>query len=106
MNLLDEDWDDIGIRNRIHIKKLQLIMKSYRLRYKHRQARARILENGGRDDGDDDDDDLSDYQPSELSEVLEKMSDSEEDNLDEEVQYCCRHPLRSRPQLHTMLFRL
>jgi hypothetical protein len=82
---LDEDWEDMGIRNRIHVKKLQLIMKSFRLRYKHRQSRAHMLENGGRSGAEDDEDDFSDYQPSELSDVLEKMTDSEDDNLEAEV---------------------
>jgi hypothetical protein len=70
---------DLGIRNRFHLRKLQLILKSYRIRYERRKERQ-----SGKGDDDDDEDLLSEYAPSELSAILaaqdaqvDHMSDGE-----------------------------
>ena len=68
INLTDNDWTEIGIINKIQIKKLQIVMKSYRIRYQ------RKLNGEG-----DDDDDLSEYSPSELSELVGQYQESDED---------------------------
>lgn len=66
INLTDNDWSEIGIINKIQIKKLQLIMKTFRIRYNRKKAGKY----------DEDDDDLSEYAPSELSDILGDDSDS------------------------------
>ena len=38
VNLADTDWSEIGIINKIQIKKLQLIMKTFRIRYQRKMA--------------------------------------------------------------------
>lgn len=68
INLTNEDWPDMGIINKFHAKKLSLILKSYRGRYQRRLEKKRDL---------DDDDDISDYAPSELSDLLAQESGSE-----------------------------
>jgi SAM domain (Sterile alpha motif) len=72
INLTDSDWAEIGIVNKIQIKKLQLIMKTFRIRFTRRQA--------GKYDPDDDD--LSDYAPSELSDILGEEDSDEEGGSD------------------------
>lgn len=76
LNLLDEDWPDMGITNKFHTKKLQLILKSYRARYQRRLQKKKDLA---------EEDDVSDYAPSELSDILaqESGSGSDQDNGDQ-----------------------
>jgi hypothetical protein len=48
VNLADEDFRDMGIHNRFHLKKLELILKSYRIRYQRKkERRIQQLQNGG-----------------------------------------------------------
>jgi hypothetical protein len=49
VNLADEDWPDMGISNKFHARKLQLILRGYRLRHQ------RVKSAGGDLDEDDDD---------------------------------------------------
>jgi hypothetical protein len=70
LNLLDEDWPDMGITNKFHTKKLQLILKSYRARYQRRLQKKKDLA---------EEDDVSDYAPSELSDILAQESGSGSD---------------------------
>ena len=61
INLSDEDWTDMGIVNRFHVRKLQLILKSYRIRYQRKKEKIEY---------DEDDELLSEYAPSELSDMI------------------------------------
>jgi len=72
VNLEDDDWEDMGIINKFHIRKLQLIMKAFRIRYQRKKDKVEV---------DEDDDLLSEYSPSELSEKIaqEDMSDDEDE---------------------------
>lgn len=88
INLTNEDWPDMGIVNKFHCKKLALILKSYRARYQRRLEKKKDL---------DDDDDISDYAPSELSDLLAQESGSETEQ--EEV---LGSPPRAYPPLYLM----
>ena len=66
----------MGIVNKFHMKKLALILKTYRARYQRRVEKKKDL---------DDDDDISDCAPSELSDLLAQESGTETEA--EEV--CC-----------------
>lgn len=70
INLSEEEWPDMGITNRFHVRKLQLILKSYRVRYQRRKDKVEV---------DEDDDLLSEISPSELSEMI-----AAEDNMDDQ----------------------
>lgn len=61
INLSDDEWADMGITNRFHVRKLQLILKSYRIRYQRKKDRVEVNE---------EDDLLSEISPSELSELI------------------------------------
>ena len=82
MNLDDDDWEDMGIINKFHVRKLQLIMKAYRIRYSRKKDKIEI---------DEEDDLLSEYSPSELSDIIrrEDVSDDEgdEESEKEEVSF-------------------
>jgi hypothetical protein len=93
VNLQDEDWSHMGITNRFHIRKLQLIMKAHRLRYQRKKEQIVV---------DEDDDLISEYTPSELSEIIDMEdqaaaagSDNDdgtsEDSYDEEEAALARH---------------
>jgi FK506-binding protein 1 len=75
INLTNDDWPDMGIVNKFHAKKLSLILKSYRSRYQRRLEKKRDL---------GEDDDVSDYAPSELSDLLAQASGSETDADEQE----------------------
>ena len=77
INLLDADWLDMGITNKFHIRKLQLIMRQYRHRYEKKKAAKR----GEEEDSDDEDELLSEYSPSELSDILAQEEFSDEDDV-------------------------
>lgn len=70
INLSEAEWTDMGITNRFHIRKLQLIMKSYRIRYQRKKDHMEV---------DDDDDLLSEYAPSELSAILAAEDERDDD---------------------------
>eukprot|EP00596_Hydrurales_sp_CCMP1899_P002065 CAMPEP_0119035170 /NCGR_PEP_ID=MMETSP1177-20130426/2125_1 /TAXON_ID=2985 /ORGANISM="Ochromonas sp, Strain CCMP1899" /LENGTH=487 /DNA_ID=CAMNT_0006993123 /DNA_START=121 /DNA_END=1581 /DNA_ORIENTATION=+ len=76
VNLQDADWGEMKIINKIHIRKLQIMMKTYRVRYRIKKEA----------DGNDEDDDLSEYSPSELSNMIdgEERSDDGSDFDEEE----------------------
>eukprot|EP00595_Chromulina_sp_UTEXLB2642_P003780 CAMPEP_0196765214 /NCGR_PEP_ID=MMETSP1095-20130614/7826_1 /TAXON_ID=96789 ORGANISM="Chromulina nebulosa, Strain UTEXLB2642" /NCGR_SAMPLE_ID=MMETSP1095 /ASSEMBLY_ACC=CAM_ASM_000446 /LENGTH=315 /DNA_ID=CAMNT_0042122885 /DNA_START=274 /DNA_END=1224 /DNA_ORIENTATION=- len=75
VNLSDDDWTDMGITNRFHIRKLQLIMKAYRLRYQRKKDRIEV---------DEDDELMSEYSPSELSEIIANEDRSEGSDYDDD----------------------
>jgi hypothetical protein len=78
INLNDEDWPDLGIVNKVHIRKLQLILKSYRYRYQQFKDKVEV---------DDDDDLVSEYSPSELSAMIRAEGlDYDESETDEDSQ--------------------
>lgn len=76
VNLEDDDWEDMGITNKFHIRKLQLIMKAYRTRFARKKDKIEV---------DEDDDLVSEYSPSELSDIIgqEDLSEEEEDSLED-----------------------
>lgn len=75
----------MGIVNRFHQRKLQLILKAFRIRYERKKDKISM---------DEDEELLSEYSPSELSDILnaEDVSDEDEedgdDDNDEEVSFC------------------
>ena len=73
VNLEDHEWEDMGITSKVHIRKLQLIMKSFRVRYQRKKDRIEV---------DDDDDLLSEVSPSELSALL-AAEDAAQDDFSE-----------------------
>lgn len=82
INLHEDEWSDMGIENRFHIRKLQLILKSYRIRYQRRKDKIEINE---------EDDLLSEISPSELSEMIagEELGEDEYSSEEESsVSYC------------------
>lgn len=83
VNLSDAEWVDMGISSKFHIRKLQLIMPQYRTRYQQRQARRAA----GREHDDNSDDDISEYSPSELSEIIAQEGISDDDDEEEQVRY-------------------
>jgi hypothetical protein len=79
VNLTDDEIQDLGITNKFHIRKLQLMLKAYRIRYQIRKERraARGGNRGGggggmmgEEEDDDEDELLSEYSPSELSAII------------------------------------
>lgn len=76
INLTDDEWEDMGIQNLFHRRKLKLIMKAFRTRYQWKKEKAEVTE--------DDDDLLSEYSPSELSELLAKEDASNDYYSDED----------------------
>lgn len=85
INLADDEWQDMGITNKFHARKLQLILRGYRQR--HKRVRA-----GGFDEEDDDDeDDGSEYSPSELSAAIAAEGrdyDEEDEEDNREALFC------------------
>jgi len=75
INLNDGDWQDMGITNKFQIRKLNLIMRAYRIRYEKKKLKLNI----------DDDDLVSEHAPSELSDILraEDLSGDEEEEDDD-----------------------
>jgi len=61
LNLSDDDWDDMGITNRFHKRKLQLVMIGHRKRFERERDRLET---------NDEDDLTSEYAPSELSDII------------------------------------
>lgn len=78
INLSDDDWADMGITNKFHVRKLQIILKSYRIRYQRKKDKIFYSE---------EDELLSEYAPSELSDMIaaEDKSDSEPESEESEV---------------------
>ncbi|KAJ1384387.1 hypothetical protein B484DRAFT_17921 [Ochromonadaceae sp. CCMP2298] len=78
LNLAEEEWPDMGITNRFHARKLQIITKAYRMRYQRKRDKVE----------DEEDELLSEVSPSELSAMIhaedaadDDYSDSEEDEV-------------------------
>lgn len=78
INLSDDDWKDMGITNKFHIRKLQLIMRQYRYRYQKKKAMKRGEEEENSDD-DDEEELMSEYSPSELSDILNQQEVDDDD---------------------------
>ena len=72
INLTEEDWPDMGITNRFHTRKLQLIMRAFLTRYQRKKDK----EEGG------DVELMSEYAPSELSDIVKAQD--EEGDLDDD----------------------
>jgi len=78
VNLSDDEFHDLGITNRFHIRKLQLIMKGYRTRYERRKDRKQQHD----PETEDEDDLISEYAPSELSALI--AAENEDDSTVED----------------------
>lgn len=78
INLTEEDWEDLGIVNRFHIRKLKLILKAYYVRYQRKKDKVVV---------DEEDDLLSEYSPSELSDLIaqEDAAAEEEESVDDSI---------------------
>lgn len=79
INLTEDDWVDVGIVNKFLIRKLQIILKSYRTRYQRKLDDSEV---------DEEDDLLSEYAPSELSDIIaaedgDNLVETDEDKPDE-----------------------
>jgi FK506-binding protein 1 len=75
INLADTDWADMGIINRFHVRKLQLILKAFRFRHQKKSQREEV---------DEDDELISEYSPSELSDVIAQEDDDVGDDLEDD----------------------
>lgn len=73
INLSEDDWEDMGIKNRFHVRKLQIIMRAFYTRFERKKDKG----------GDKDDELMSEYAPSELSDIV-NAQDEEGDFDDEE----------------------
>ncbi len=83
INLADEEFHDLGITNKFHLRKLQLILKSYRIRYQRKKDRkAQGLGTGQNQEEEDDEDLISEYSPSELSALI-AAEDAQVDHMSE-----------------------
>ena len=58
----------MGITNRFHLRKLELILRSYRLRYERRKEQKGAAHGDGEDE--EEEELLSEYAPSELSAII------------------------------------
>lgn len=98
INLSDGDWVDMGITNKFHTRKLQLILRGYRLR--HQLVKNRGLDDSTIEEEDADDEEVgSEYSPSELSAAIAAEGrDLDEDDLDDDD----RDEVRDAP-LHCLL---
>mmetsp|Transcript_9921 Transcript_9921/g.16330 ORF Transcript_9921/g.16330 Transcript_9921/m.16330 type:complete len:537 (-) Transcript_9921:543-2153(-) len=90
INLAEEEWPDMGITNKFHVRKLQLILKSYRIRYQRRKDHV---------EGDEDDELLSEVSPSELSALIRAEEAGEDgdfssDDSDDDRSYDSEDELR------------
>lgn len=81
INLTEEDWEDLGITNRFHIRKLKLILKAFQVRYQRKKDKIVV---------DEEDDLLSEYSPSELSDLLaaEDAQAQDEESVDDSIDVC------------------
>ena len=71
VNLGEPEYADMGITNKFHIRKLQIIMKAYKARYAKKLSERRFGGEGSATGGGDGDDELeSEYSPSELSDII------------------------------------
>eukprot|EP01041_Mallomonas_annulata_P007475 gene7475-15301_t len=81
VNMDDSEYADMGIVNRFQLRKLEIIMRSYKARYDDK--------NNHRTQGDDDDL-MSEYAPSELSDIIEHEGferDDGDDGQDDDQEY-------------------
>jgi hypothetical protein len=70
INLTDDEWPDMGITNRVHVRKLQLILKAFRIRYQRKRDKIEV---------DEDDDVVSEISPSELSDMIMAENNADDD---------------------------
>jgi hypothetical protein len=84
INLAEGEWADMGITNRFHIRKLQLILTQYKARYERKKDKIR---RGDLDLEEDEDEIGTEYSPSELSDIIrqEGMSESESEPDERQV---------------------
>ena len=77
INLTDDEWADMGITNKFHVRKLQIILKAFRSRYLRKKQ-----QNDNNDNDDNDDNDLdSEYSPSELSAMIRVVVVVDDDSI-------------------------
>lgn len=81
VNLEDEDFRDMGITNRFHLRKLQLILKSYRIRYQRKKEKRQSSKDAP--ETEEEEDLLSEYAPSELSALIAAEDNGGDDYSDE-----------------------
>lgn len=76
----------MGIANRFHLKKLELIMKGYRIRYQRKKEKKlqqlHSKEPGAPETEEDEDDLISEYAPSELSAIIAAEDNGGDDYTD------------------------
>ena len=76
VNLNEPEYADMGITNKFHLRKLQIIMKAYKRRYKQKKSKRVI----------DEEEDLgSEYSPSELSDIIAHEGLENEEGEDDDV---------------------
>ena len=77
VQLNESEWRDMGITSKFHLRKLTLVMKGYKTKFERKRAM--------KDEYDDADDDLvSEYAPSELSDLLAAEDNDVENDSDHE----------------------
>jgi hypothetical protein len=80
INLTDDEWPDMGITNRVHVRKLQLILKAFRIRYQRKRDKIEV---------DEDDDVVSEISPSELSDMIMAENNADDDYSSSEESSVC-----------------
>lgn len=82
INLAEGEWADMGITNRFHVRKLQLIMVQYRARYDRKKKKIAL----GEDEYDEDEDEIgTEYDPDDLSDMIRQEGMSESESEEEQV---------------------
>ncbi|CAE7732976.1 FKB10, partial [Symbiodinium microadriaticum] len=80
INLAEGEWADMGITNRFHVRKLQLIMVQYRARYERKKKKIEL----GEDEYEEDEDEIgTEYDPDDLSDMIRQEGMSESDSEEE-----------------------
>ncbi len=82
MNLVEDEFKDMGINNRFHLRKLELIMKSYRSRFLRKKEKKQMNRDAPETE-EEDDDLLSEYAPSELSGIIAAEDNGTDEYTDE-----------------------
>lgn len=79
VNLSSDEYADIGIVNKFHLRKLEIIMRAYQTRYQLKKNRR------PGEEYNDDDELLSDYSPSELSDIIGHEHEDDDDDQGDEM---------------------
>lgn len=86
INLAEGEWADMGITNRFHVRKLQLIMVQYRARYERKKKKIEL----GEDEYDEDEDEIgTEYDPDDLSDMIRQEGMSESESEEEDIKVYC-----------------